>query len=199
MNTIDTIKRLHSETGIGVMECKKVLEKNGQNFELALAGLNQSTAQKASKHADREALAGRLELYSHNSGRIGVMVEINIETEFASRSEIFLGFVCDIALQITAMSPLYVRDEDIPQNVLAEIASDASAKARQDGKSEKIIAKIVEGVLEKYKNKFVLLRQLYLRDETLTIAQVLDQKIGQLGENIIIRRFVRWELNPDAE
>lgn len=198
MNTIEIIKQLRSETGAGIMECQKALEQNGQNYDQALARLREAAVQKAGKHANRQTLDGRLELYSHNNGRIGVMVEINTETDFAGRSEVFLDFLHEIALQITATSPLYVRDEDIPQEVLDELSCEASAKARHDGKPEKIIERIVDGVIEKYKDKFVLLRQLYLRDENVTIAQLLEQKIGQIGENIVIRRFVRWEINPDA-
>ncbi len=127
------------------------------------------------------------------------MVEINIETEFASRSEAFRHFAHEIALQITSASPLYVRDEDIPQQVLDEQARTAAEKARAAGKPEKVIEQIVAGVLEKYKNKHVLLRQAYIRDEAITVAQLLSQAISHIGENIVIRRFVRWEICPDAE
>lgn len=143
--------------------------------------------------------AGVMELYSHNKGRIGVMVEINTETEFVSRSEVLHNFAHEIALQITSASPLYVRDEDIPPQVLDEQARAAAEKARCAGKPEKVIAQIVAGVLEKYKNKCVLLRQLYIRDENVTIAQLLNQAISQSGENIVIRRFIRWEICPDEE
>ena len=113
--TVEVIKQLRSETGAGVMECRKALEQGNQNFEKALAYLREKAALKAKKQTDREALEGKIELYSHNNGRIGVMVEINTETEFASRSEVFRHFAHEIALQITSASPLYVRDEDIPQ------------------------------------------------------------------------------------
>jgi elongation factor Ts len=197
--TIEVIKQLRSETGAGVMECRKALEQGNQNFEKALAYLREKAAIKAKKQTDREAPEGRIELYSHNNGRIGVMVEINTETEFASRSEVFRNFAHEIALQITSASPLYVRDEDIPQQVLDEQAQAASEKARCSGKPERIIERIVDGVMEKYKNKHVLLRQVYIRDEAITVAQLLSQAIGHIGENIVIRRFIRWEICPETE
>jgi elongation factor Ts len=197
--SIEIIKQLRGKTGAGVMECRKALEQGDQNFDKALAYLRETAATKAKGPADREALEGKIELYSHNNGRIGVMVEINTETEFASRSEVFRNFTHEIALQITSAAPLYVRDEDIPQNVLEEQARTASEKAREAGKPEKIVEKVMEGVLEKYKNTFVLLRQAYIRDEALTVAQLLDRVISAIGENVVIRRFVRWEICPDGE
>jgi elongation factor Ts len=199
MNIIETIKQLRSETGAGVMECRKALEQGEQDFDQALAILQELAVIKAKNRSSHEALAGKIELYSHNDGRIGIMVEINTETEFASRSQAFGDFVHEIALQITATSPLYIRDEDIPQQVLVQLAQDTSEKARRAGKPEKIIEKIIEGVVEKYKNEHVLLRQPYLRDENVTIAQLLDQLISQIGENVVIRRFLRWEINPNLE
>ena len=197
--TIEVIKQLRGETGAGVMECRKAWEQCNQNFEKALAYLRETAAIKAKKQTDREALEGMIELYSHNNGRIGVMVEINTETEFASRSEVFRHFAHEIALQITSASPLYVRDEDIPKQALDEQARAAFEKARGAGKPERIIEQIVDGVLEKYKNKHVLLRQVYIRDETITIAQMLSQAISHIGENIVIRRFIRWEICAETE
>ena len=197
--TIEVIKQLRSETGAGVMECRKALEQGNQNFEKALAYLQENAVINAKKQTSHEAREGKIELYSHSNGRIGVMVEINVETEFASRSEIFRNFTHEIALQITSASPLYVRDEDIPPQVLDEQARAASEKARCAGKPERIIEQIVDGVLEKYKIQHVLIRQEYIRDENITIAQLLSQAIGHIGENIVIRRFIRWEICPDAE
>lgn len=196
---VEMIKQLRSETGAGAMECRKALEQSKQDYENARLYLQESAALKAEKQANREALEGRIELYSHNHGRIGVMVEINTETEFASRSEVLRHFAHEIALQIAAAAPLYVRDDDIPRQALDEQALEAAEKARQAGKNEKIIEQIVNGVLEKYKNQHVLLRQLYIRDENISVAQLVSQAIGQLGENIVIRRFVRWEMCANTE
>jgi elongation factor Ts len=200
MNTsVEMIKQLRSETGVGVMECRKALEQGNQDFEIALSYLQEKAALKAEKQMDREARDGKIELYSHGNGRIGVMVEINTETEFASRSDVFRHFVHEIALQVAAAAPLYVRDEDIPRQALDEQAQVASEKARRAGKPERLIEQIVAGFLEKYKTKHVLLRQAYIRDENVTVAQLLSQVASQMGENIVVRRFVRWEICPDAE
>ncbi len=196
--TVEMIKQLRGETGAGIMECRKALEQGSQNFEEALAYLRETAAIKATKKTGHEAREGKIELYSHN-GRIAVMVEINTETEFASRSEVFGNFAHEIALQITSAAPLYIGDEDIPPQVLDEQARTASEKARGSGKPEKIIEQIVNGVLEKYKNTHVLLRQVYIRDDGITIAQLLNQAIGHIGENIIIRRFMRWEICPETD
>ncbi len=197
--TIETIKQLRQETGAGVMECRKALEESDHNYAAALAALREKAAAKAEKQAGREALQGKIELYSHNDGRIGVMVEINTETEFAANAEVFRRFTREIALQITAAAPRYICDADIPAQILDEQAQAASTLARSAGKPEHIVERIVAGVLEKYKNQHVLLRQVYIRDESLTVAQLLSQAIAHIGENIVIRRFVRWEMQPDTE
>ena len=200
MNTnVEMIKQLRSETGVGVMECRLALEQSGQDYEMALSALREKGMLKAKEKTNREALWGRVELYSHNDGRIGVMLEIYTETEFASRSDAFRQFGREIALQVAASAPSYVRDEDIPQQVLEELSQTATERARNNGKPEKIIERIVTGVLEKYRDEQVLLRQVYIRDENITVAQLLSQAISRIGENIVIRRFVRWEVHPETE
>lgn len=200
MNTqVELIIQLRRETGAGIMECRKALEQNDQNYTQALAALHQQAEMKAQKKLDRAALQGIIEVYTHNNGRIGVMVEINTETEFASRSPVFRHFAHEIVLQITSDSPLYVRDEDIPAGILDELVQDAVEKAHQNSKPQIIIGQIVDGVVEKYKKQHVLLRQAYIRDENITVDQLLSQAIGQVGENIVIRCFVRWEICPDGE
>ena len=197
--TVEVIIQLRRETGAGVMECRKALEESQQDYAKALTLLREAAALKAKKQTGHDALEGRIELYSHADGRIGVMVEVNTETEFASRSQAFHTFAREIALQITSAAPLYVRDEDIPAQILEELSQAAVEKARLAGKPEQIITQITAGVVEKYLNRTVLLRQPYIRDETLSVAQLLSQLSGALGENIVIRRFARWEINPDGE
>jgi elongation factor Ts len=196
---VEVIKQLRSETGAGVMACHKALQQYSNDYAKALAYLHETAAIKASKQADRETHEGMIELYAHGNGRIGVMVEVNTETEFASRSDALRHFAHEIALQITSAAPLYVRDEDIPPHILDEQAQAAAEKARETGKPESVVEKIVAGVLEKYKNKLVLLRQAYIRDETISIAQLLSRVSGSVGENVVIRRFARWEICPDAD
>ena len=196
---VETIKQLRSQTGAGVMECRKALEQGDWQYPAALDFLRQQMELKAQKQAGREARQGRLELYDHNHGRIGVMVEINSETEFAGRSEVVRRFAHEIALQIAAAAPLYVSDEEIPAGVLDELAQAAAEKGRLAGKPEQVVAQIVAGALEDYKNTHVLLRQPYLRDESMRVAQLLSQASGQVGEKIAVRRFVRWEVGPEEE
>lgn len=194
---IEMIKQLRSATGAGVMECRKALEQSSLDYQAAFASLQENAAIKAHNKTGRAANQGRLELYAHNNGRIGVMVEINTETEFASQSEAFRQFAHEIALHVTSAAPLYVGDEDIPQEILDEQAQAAAEAARRAGKPESLVEKIVAGRLEKYKNQHVLLRQPSLRDESITVAQLLNQAIARSGENIVIRRFVRWEICPE--
>jgi len=199
MNNLEVIIRLRNETGAGVMDCRKALEQGEQNYERAVRILSEIAVLKAAKQADRQTAEGVIELYSHGNGRIGVMVEINTETEFASRSDVFRKFAHEIALQITSANPLYVLDADIPAQVLEKLAGEAEETSRSDGKPAHIIPMIVSGVLEKYRNTHVLLRQPYIRDETITVSDFLNRTISQIRENIVIRRFMRWEITPPAE
>ncbi len=140
-----------------------------------------------------------VELYSHGNGRVGVMVEVNCETDFVARSEPFRNFAHEVALQIAASAPLYIKEEDIPADVLEHERQIAANRAREEGKPEAIISKIVEGYLNKFKDETVLLRQNYIRDEELTIQELLNQTIASTGENIVIRRFDRWELGESTQ
>ena len=192
--TIQLIKQLREASGAGIADCRNaLLEANGK-FDLALVILEEQARVQAALRADRETCEGRIELYSHGDGRIGVMVEIGAETDFVARSEAFRNFAHEVALQIAAANPCYVRDEDIPPDVLAEEAGKAAGRARSEGKAEFIIPRIVEGSLKKFKDRQVLMRQAYIRDDKLPIADLLSQTAAILGENIVIRRFVRWEI-----
>ena len=152
----------------------------------------------AAKRSDRKASEGVVELYNHGNGRVGVMVEVNCETDFVARSEAFREFAHEIALQVAAASPVYIREEDIPQEVLDHEAAIATAKAREEGKPENILPRIVEGNLNKFKDEVVLLRQKYIRDEAITIQQLLNDTVLKTGENIVIRRFARWALGEST-
>jgi elongation factor Ts len=191
---IELIKLLREETGAGVMDCRNALEQANADYERARVLLQEKAAEAAARRADREVNQGRIELYAHGDGRVGVMVEIDTETDFASRSETIRAFAHEIALHVAAAAPLYVRDEDIPAEVLDEEGQKAAAKARAEGKAETLIPRIVEGTLKKYRERNVLLRQAYIRDDALTVAQLLSQAAASVGENIVIRRFARWEI-----
>lgn len=197
--TTDMIKQLRESTGAGVLDCRKALEQSDGDMEKAMVFLREKGLAMAAKRADRQATEGVVELYSHGNGRVGVMVEVNCETDFVGRAEAFRTFAHEIALQIAASSPLYIREEDIPVEVLEEKSRIAAAQARAEGKPEHIIPRIVEGVLKKFKEETVLLQQPYIRDESITVQQLLNQTIASLGENIVIRRFARFALGESQE
>lgn len=197
--TTEMIKELRAQTNAGVLDCRKALLETNGDFQKAVEWLREKGMATAAKRADRQASNGVLELYSHGNGRVGVMVEVNCETDFVARSEQFRTFAHEIALQIAANAPLYVREEDIPAEVIEREMEIGKARAREEGKPEAIWEKIAQGRLEKYKDEVVLLRQPYVRDETITVEQLLHQNIASLGENIVIRRFVRWEVGETLQ
>lgn len=196
--TTEMVKQLRQSTGVGILDCRNALQEANGDMDKALDLLREKGLATAGKRAGREASEGVVELYSHGDGRVGVMVEVNCETDFVGRSEAFRKFAHEVALQIAAASPLYIREEDIPVDVLEHETAIATAKAKEDGKPEAIIPRIVEGTLKKFKDETVLLRQAYIRDENLTIEQLLNQTIASTGENIIIRRFSRFALGETS-
>ena len=196
--TTEDIKKLREATGAGILDCRNALEQTGNDFDKALDILREKGLAAAGKRADRVASEGIVELYSHGGGRVGVMVEVNCETDFVGRSEEFRTFAHEVALQIAATSPLYIKEEEIPASVLEHEESIAKARAKEEGKPENIIPKIVEGYMNKFKDEVVLMRQAYIRDESVTIETMLNQKIAATGENIIIRRFARYALGEES-
>jgi elongation factor Ts len=192
--TTEQIKELRQETGAGILDCRKALEQADGDYKKALEFLREKGLAQAAKRADRVASEGVLELYSHGNGRVGVMVELNTETDFVSRSKPFRDFAHELALQIAASAPSYISEDDIPEEVLEHEKQDARTFALEAGKPEAVVDRIVQGRLEKFKDEVCLLRQPYIRDEDITIEKLLHQHIGSIGENIVIRRFVRWEV-----
>ncbi len=192
--TTEMIKELRAATGAGVLDCRKALTEANGDYQKAVDYLREKGIATAAKRADREASQGVVELYSHGNGRVGVMVEVNCETDFVARSEAFRNLAHEIALQIAAAAPRYIKEEQIPAQVLEHEAEIARARAREEGKPESVLEKVVAGRLEKFKDEVVLLRQAYIRDETLNIEKLILQTIASTGENIVIRRFERWEL-----
>jgi elongation factor Ts len=192
--TTDMIKELRAATGAGVLDCRKALTEANGDYQKAVDFLREKGLATAAKRADRDVFEGTVELYSHGGGRVGVMVEVNCETDFVARSEAFRTLAHEIALQIAASAPRYIKAEDIPAEVLEHEAEIARARAGEEGKSGKVVDKIVEGRLEKFKDEVVLLRQPYIRDENINIEKLILQNVAALGENILVRRFQRWEL-----
>lgn len=192
--TTDMIKELRAATGAGVLDCRKALAEAGGDFQKAVDYLRQKGLATAAKRADRDVFEGAVELYSHGGGRVGVMVEVNCETDFVARSETFRTLAHEIALQIAASAPHYVKVEDIPAEVLEHEAEIARARVKEEGKPDQVATKIVEGRLEKFKDEVVLLRQTYIRDESINVEKLILQSVAATGENIVVRRFQRWEL-----
>jgi elongation factor Ts len=192
--TADMIKALRAETNAGVLDCRKALQESDGDFQKAVEWLREKGMATAASRADRMASNGMVEIYSHGGGRVGVMVEVNCETDFVARSEQFRTLAHEIALQIAANSPRYVKPEDIPAAELERETEKARARAKDEGKSGAIAEKIVEGYLEKYRDEFCLLRQPYIRDDSLTVEKLIMQNVAAIGENVLVRRFQRWEL-----
>jgi len=192
--TTDMIKELRAATGAGVLDCRKALTEANGDYQKAVDYLREKGLATAAKRAGRDVFEGMIELYSHGGGRVGVMVEVNCETDFVARSETFRNLAHEIALQIAASAPLYITAQDIPAEVLEHEAEIARARAKEEGKADKILDKIVAGRLEKFKDEVVLLRQAYIRDDSLTIEKLILQTVAATGENVLVRRFQRWEL-----
>jgi len=192
--TTEKIKELREATKAGILDCRKALEASNGDYQNAVDFLREKGMATAAKRADRQASNGTVELYSHGNGRVGVMVEVNCETDFVARSEQFRKFAHEIALQVAAAAPKYLKEEDIPADVLEHEVEIAMARAREEGKPEAILSKIAEGRVDKFKDEVVLARQAYIRDANLTISKLLMENIAVIGENIVIRRFARWEL-----
>jgi elongation factor Ts len=197
--TTEMIKELRAATNAGVLDCRKALTEADGDFQKAVDWLREKGMATAAKRADREASQGVVELYSHGGGRVGVMVEVNCETDFVARSDKFRELAHELALQIAASAPRYLKVEEIPADVLEHEAEIARTRAKEEGKPENVIEKVIQGRLEKFKDEVVLSRQAYIRDESITVEKLILQTVGAIGENIVVRRFQRWELGERLE
>ncbi len=191
---IELVKDLRQRTGAGIVDCKVALEEAKGNIEEAIDYLRKKGLAKAAKKAGRIATEGLVASYIHPGGKIGVLVEINCETDFVAKTEEFQTFVKNMAMHIAAANPQYIRREDIPPDVLEKEKQIYRMQALESGKPEKVIDKIVEGKMERFYSEVCLLEQTYIRDPDLTVKDVLDAMIAKVGENINIRRFVRFQL-----
>ena len=197
--TTEMIKELREATGCGILDCRAALREADGNFDKASDILREKGLAKAAKRASREASEGVIEVYTHGEGRMAVMIEVNCETDFVGRSPDFLNLAHELALQVAAANPLYLTEEDIPQDVLEHEAQIAAARAKEEGKPENIVPKIVKGFLKKFKEENVLMNQAYVRDGSMTVQDLINQQVIKLGEKIFVRRFVRWELGNPSE
>lgn len=194
---VNLVKELREKTGAGILDCQKALTDSGNDIEKAIEQLRQKGLALAQKKAGRETKEGLVSAYIHPGNRVGVLVEVNCETDFVARNEEFQALVKDIALQIAAASPSYVRREDIPPAVLDKEKSIYQAQAKEMGKPESAWPKIVEGKLEKFYQESCLLEQAFIKEPSITIKDLLVQKIARIGENIAVRRFTRYQLGHE--
>ncbi len=190
----EMVKALRERTGAGVLDCKRALEETGGDLEEATRLLRQRGLAIATKKAGRLAREGLVEAYIHAGGRLGALVEINCETDFVARTEEFQRLAHDLAMQVVASNPHHLRPEDIPPEVIEEKKRLFLSELEGQDKPEHLWERIVEGKLEKYYDQVCLLRQPFIKDEGLTVEEVIIEGIAKLGENIVIRRFARYEL-----
>ncbi len=197
--TAKMVQELRGKTGAGIMDCKRALTETEGDIEKAVDALRKKGLAAAAKKAGRVTSEGMVASYIHAGGRIGVLVEVNCETDFVARTEQFQQLVKDISMHIAASNPQYLRHEDIPENVLEKEREIYQAQFQDSGKPEKVIEKIVDGKLEKYFSEVCLYEQAFVKDTDKTIQQLVTEIIAQLGENLNIRRFARFVLGEGIE
>lgn len=199
MVTAEMVKELRERTGAGMMDCKKVLMECAGNMDKAVDLLREKGLAAAAKKASRVAAEGVVESYIHGGGRIGVLVEINCETDFVAKTDEFRQFTKDVAMHIAAANPLYLDKDEVPQDVLEHEKEILRNQALNEGKPEKIVDKMVLGRVEKYYKEVCLLEQAFVKNPDMTIRQLVTEKVAKIGENISIRRFVRYQLGEGIE
>lgn len=198
MVTAEQVKELRERTGAGIMDCKKVLVETDGNIDKAIELLREKGLAKAAKKASRIASEGLVEAYIHN-GKYGAMVEVNSETDFVAKNEEFRTFVKDIAMHIAAVAPKYVSREEVPADVVEAEKATLKAQALNEGKPEAVVEKMVEGRLNKFFEEICLLEQPFVKDPDKKVKDLLNEKIATIGENLVIRRFVRFERGEGLE
>ncbi|MCL1976274.1 MAG: translation elongation factor Ts [Firmicutes bacterium] len=193
------VKELRERTGAGMMDCKRALSDSNGDMDKAIDLLREKGLAAAAKKAGRVAAEGLVEAYIHGGGRIGVLVEINCETDFVAKTPEYKEFCRDIAMQIAASNPEYIRREEVPEEVLEHERAIARAQALNEGKPEKIVDKIVDGRVEKYYKEVCLLEQPFIKDTDKTVQNIVTEKIAKIGENITVRRFARYQVGEGIE
>lgn len=193
-----TIKELREKTGVGIMDCKTALSESNGDINKAIDYLRKKGIATAKKRGGRVTSQGQVQAYIHAGGKIGVLVEANCETDFTGKTEDFTNFVKDIAIQVAASSPVAIDRESVPADILAKEKEIYTVQAKESGKPEKVLEKIVEGKLSKFYSEACLLEQPFVKNPDITIQDLLNELIAKTGENIVIRRFVRFQLG-DSE
>jgi len=197
--TAAMVKQLRQETAAGVLDCRKALEACDGDFDRAVALLREKGLAEVAKRADRQASDGRVEAYVHPGDRIAVLLELNCETDFVARTDDFKTLTHDLALHIAFASPRYRTRGDVPAEAIERERADYRAQALEEGKPERIVDRIVEGRLEKFYQQACLLEQPFVKDEEKTIQDLINEGIAKLGENIVMRRFVRYQVGEDLD
>lgn len=199
MFTAQDVSKLRASTGAGMMDCKKALTETNGNFDEAIKYLREKGMAAAAKKADRIAAEGVVGSYIHMGGKIGVLVEVNCETDFVAKSDAFQNLVKDIAMQIAAAKPLYVTEVEVPTEALDAEKEILKAQALNEGKPEAVVEKMVEGRIKKYYKDVCLLDQDFVKDSSKTVSQVINEAILSIGEKISVRRFTRYEMGEGLE
>lgn len=197
--TAELVKKLREKTGVGLMDCKEALKHSDGDTEKAVEYLREKGLAKLQKRSGRVASEGVIASYIHTGNKVGVMVEVNSETDFVANTKEFQGFAKDIAMQITASTPLYIRREDIPEEVRAKEKDLYRRQALDSGKPEKIVDRIAEGKMEKFYQEVCLLEQSFIKNPDISVKGLLEDLVIKLGENIVIRRFMRFQLGETTE
>lgn len=195
--TAQMVRELREQTSAGVLDCKKALEAHDGDFEKAVAYLKEKGLVAAAKRADREVREGLIGTYVHTGSRVAGMVEVNCETDFVSRTDEFQQLARDIAMHVVAMAPQYLSPETIPAEVLEEKRGEFLAELAGSDKPAEIVEKIVGGKMEKFYEEVCLLRQAFIKDESMTIQDLVTQAVAKIGENIQVKRFIRYEVGED--
>ncbi len=196
--TTAMVKELRDATGAGVLDAKKALESSDGDYDKAVAIIREKGAMSAMSRSERPAVEGVIEVYPHPGSRVGVMVELNCETDFVARNKHFQTLAHDLALHVAAMEPQYIRPEDIPQEELEPIVNEFRIQAEAEGKPPEIVEKIIRGRLAKYYEEICLLAQPFVKDDEIKVSDLLNEAVGALRENIVVRRFVRYELGEES-
>jgi elongation factor Ts len=192
------VKELREKTGVGMMDCKKALVEKDGDVEAAVQYLREKGMADAAKRAGRTASEGLVSSYIHTGGKLGVLVEVNCETDFVARTDQFKELVKNVAMQVCSENPVCVSRDDVPADLIEQEKEIYASQARQTGKPEKIIEKITTGKLESYYARVCLLEQEFIRDRNMTIQDYVNSKIAELGENIVVNRFARFQLGDDS-
>ncbi|NLC44656.1 MAG: translation elongation factor Ts [Clostridiales bacterium] len=199
MISASKVKELRELTGVGMMDCKRALQETDGNIEKAVELLREKGLSAAAKKEGRIAAEGIVESYIHMGGKIGVMVEVNCETDFVAKTAEFKSFVRDIAMHIAASNPQFLNKEEVPEDVIAKEKEILKAQALNEGKPEKIIERMVEGRIEKFYKEVCLLEQAFVKDTDKTINDIVNSKVAEIGEKISVRRFVRYQMGEGLE